>query len=44
MDIDEPDDLLEVLIHTDGRARTWLDRAGFGIDVSVAGPALSRDR
>jgi 2-phospho-L-lactate guanylyltransferase len=44
MDIDEPDDLLEVLIHTDGRARTWLDRAGFGIDVSAAGPALSRDR
>lgn len=44
MDIDEPDDLIEVLIHTDGRARTWLDRAGFGIEVSAAGPALSRDR
>ena len=31
-DIDEPSDLAEVLIHGDGRARAWLDDAGFDLD------------
>ncbi|MEF8814338.1 MAG: 2-phospho-L-lactate guanylyltransferase [Halovenus sp.] len=30
-DIDEPDDLLEVLLHSDRRAATWLREAGFTI-------------
>jgi 2-phospho-L-lactate guanylyltransferase len=28
-DIDEPEDLLEVLLHADGRAATWLHEADF---------------
>lgn len=34
LDIDEPGDLPEVLLHSDGEARAWLDRAGVDIDVS----------
>lgn len=30
-DIDEPDDLVEVLLHSDRRAATWLREAGFTI-------------
>ena len=31
-DVDEPSDLLEVLLHGDGRARQWLSDAGFAVD------------
>ncbi|WP_224268128.1 2-phospho-L-lactate guanylyltransferase [Haloprofundus salinisoli] len=31
-DIDEPEDLVEVLLHTDGRAREWLLDAGFEVE------------
>ena len=31
-DVDEPSDLLEVLLHGDGRARQWLVEAGFEVD------------
>jgi 2-phospho-L-lactate guanylyltransferase len=31
-DVDEPRDLTEVLLHTDGRAREWLLDAGFEVD------------
>lgn len=31
-DVDEPDDLAEVLLHGDGRARRWLREAGFELD------------
>ncbi|MFD1685662.1 2-phospho-L-lactate guanylyltransferase [Halobellus litoreus] len=31
-DVDEPSDLLEVLLHGDGRARQWLIDAGFAVD------------
>jgi 2-phospho-L-lactate guanylyltransferase len=27
-DVDDPDDCVEVLLHTDGRARAWLEAAG----------------
>jgi 2-phospho-L-lactate guanylyltransferase len=30
-DVDEPTDLVEVLLHTDGRAATWLRNAGFEV-------------
>lgn len=33
-DIDEPEDLAEVLLHGDGRAREWLADAGFDLAVS----------
>ncbi|WP_435183299.1 2-phospho-L-lactate guanylyltransferase [Halobellus sp. EA9] len=31
-DVDEPDDLVEVLLHGDGRSAAWLREAGFVID------------
>lgn len=34
MDVDEPDDLVEVLLHGDGQAREWLIEAGFEIAVT----------
>jgi len=36
LDIDEPDDLVEVLLHSQNRAAEWLDRHGFRIDESGA--------
>jgi 2-phospho-L-lactate guanylyltransferase len=30
-DVDEPADLVEVLLHTDGRAAAWLRDAGFSV-------------
>ena len=33
-DIDEPDDLVELLIHGDGAAAEWLREAGFSLDRS----------
>lgn len=33
VDIDEPDDLAELLLHGDGAARDWLVDAGFELDV-----------
>jgi len=32
-DVDEPADLVEVLLHSDGRARTWLTERGFELVV-----------
>lgn len=32
VDVDEPDDLVEVLLHGDGKAEEWLRRAGFSIE------------
>lgn len=34
VDIDEPDDLAEVLLHGTGQAAEWLESAGFGIEVA----------
>jgi len=44
-DVDDPDDLLEVLLHSDGRAATWLREAGFTIAPTreTAPVGLSRD-
>jgi 2-phospho-L-lactate guanylyltransferase len=36
-DVDEPSDLLEVLLHGDGRARRWLLEAGFEVDEDGGG-------
>ena len=32
-DVDEPEDLVELLLHGEGRAREWLREAGFELDV-----------
>jgi 2-phospho-L-lactate guanylyltransferase len=42
-DIDEPEDLLEVLLHGTGRARQWLVDAGFRIETREGRPVASRD-
>lgn len=41
-DIDEPEDLLEVLLHADGRARDWLVDAGFRIETATGRPEVTR--
>jgi 2-phospho-L-lactate guanylyltransferase len=41
-DVDEPADLAEVLIHTDGRAHDWLVDAGFSLSVSDGGVSVVR--
>ena len=33
-DVDEPADLVEVLLHTDGRAAAWLRDAGFRVETT----------
>lgn len=42
-DIDEPADLVEVLIHGEGRAADWLRAAGFRIDTSGDRVTVTRD-
>jgi 2-phospho-L-lactate guanylyltransferase len=42
-DIDEPDDLAEVLLHGDGRARGWLVDAGIELDTAGGRVGVSRD-
>ncbi|QAU11559.1 2-phospho-L-lactate guanylyltransferase [Halorubrum sp. BOL3-1] len=42
-DVDEPDDLAEVLIHGEGRAATWLRRAGFVLDASDGRVTVARE-
>jgi 2-phospho-L-lactate guanylyltransferase len=32
VDVDDPDDFVEVLLHGDGRTVEWLERAGFELD------------
>ena len=41
-DIDEPDDLVELLIHGDGAAAEWLREAGFSLDRSSGRVGLER--
>lgn len=41
-DIDEPDDLVEVLVHGEGRAREWLVDAGFAYAVTDGRVAIRR--
>lgn len=43
-DIDEPEDLVEILLHTDGRARDWLLDAGFAVDVREGRVGVRRER
>ncbi len=42
-DIDEPDDLAELLLHGDGRARDWLVDAGFELDVRDGRVGVQRE-
>ena len=42
-DVDEADDFLEVLLHGEGRAATWLREAGFRLDSTAGRPAAIRD-
>lgn len=45
VDVDEPPDLLEVLLHGEGTTAAWLGSAGFGVGVGPDGPELTqRDR
>ena len=41
-DVDEPTDLVEVLLHSDGRAARWLEGAGF--DVAVGDGRVRAER
>lgn len=42
VDVDEPADLVEVLLHGAGRTVTWLREAGFAVDVVDGEPVLAR--
>jgi 2-phospho-L-lactate guanylyltransferase len=41
-DIDEPDDLAEILIHSTGTARDWLVEAGFELDTTSGRVTVQR--
>ncbi|PSP86324.1 2-phospho-L-lactate guanylyltransferase [Halobacteriales archaeon QS_1_68_17] len=43
-DVDEPADLVEVLLHGEGQAREWLVDAGFELDADDGRVGVSRDR
>lgn len=43
VDVDEPADLAEVLLHTDGRAADWLDAAGFRLVVDDGRVLVERE-
>lgn len=42
-DIDDPADLVEVLVHGSGRAANWLREAGFEVAVVDGDPRVTRD-
>lgn len=42
-DVDDVDDLIEVLLHGDGRATRWLRDAGFRIDATGGRPTVARE-
>jgi 2-phospho-L-lactate guanylyltransferase len=42
-DVDEPADLVEVLLHSDGRARDWLRRAGYRVHTTGGRVRAARD-
>jgi 2-phospho-L-lactate guanylyltransferase len=42
-DVDEPDDLAEVLLHGDGRAREWLVDAGIELDTTSGRVGVRRE-
>lgn len=44
LDIDEPDDLAEVLLHGDARAAEWLRECGFGIESGDRAQHVPRTR
>ena len=43
VDVDEPGDLAEVLLHGDGAARDWLADAGFALDVTDGRVGVRRE-
>lgn len=44
VDIDQPEDLVELLIHGDGEATDWLREAGFELDTTDGRCIVRRDR
>lgn len=42
VDVDEPDDLVEVLLHSEGRASSWLQSAGFELETDRGRVSVSR--
>lgn len=42
VDVDEPQDLLEVLLHSSGRTAAWLTEAGFEIEATNGRPSIRR--
>lgn len=44
VDVDEPTDLAEVLLHGDGAARNWLVDAGFELDVDAGRVGVDRPK
>jgi 2-phospho-L-lactate guanylyltransferase len=42
VDVDEPANLLEVLLHGEGRTVTWVREAGFTLEVGEGGPTITR--
>ncbi|WIV68046.1 2-phospho-L-lactate guanylyltransferase [Natrialbaceae archaeon AArc-T1-2] len=43
VDVDEPTDLVEVLVHGDGRSRSFLEDAGFTLETSDGRVSVDRD-
>jgi 2-phospho-L-lactate guanylyltransferase len=43
IDVDDPADVLDVLVHGEGRAADWLCDAGFGVVVEDGEPTVVRD-
>jgi len=43
LDVDDPDDLVEVLLHSDGRAATWLHEAGIELSVADGRVTVARE-
>lgn len=43
-DVDEPADLVEILLHGEGAARDWLDDAGFSLVTDEGRVGVSRER
>jgi 2-phospho-L-lactate guanylyltransferase len=44
VDVDEPEDLVEVLLHGDGAASEWLREAGFTLDRTDGRVGVTRER
>lgn len=43
VDVDEPDDFAEVLLHSDGRTAAWLEKAGFRLAIDGGRVRIERE-